>query len=143
MARATCGTITAAVIDRGPEYHRLINCGRWRKLRRAKLTAQPLCERCEESGRHTLATEVHHIRPAQSGRTPREMERLMYDPQNLRSLCHRCHVETHRELGKWHAVPRAVRLRRVKERTDRAIAKLFGGEEAEEGDGGERGGRFF
>ena len=47
------------------DYRRLIHSNRWIKLRRAKLTACPLCEDCKETGRITPATEVHHIKPVE------------------------------------------------------------------------------
>ncbi len=82
------------------DYRRLIGRNRWLKLRKAKLTAQPLCERCMESGRIRPATEVHHIVPVEDALTPAEKAGLMYDYRNLRSLCHDCHVQTHTEMGR-------------------------------------------
>lgn len=56
----------------------------------------------EVQGRRQLApaTEVHHIRPVEEGLTLREKEQLMFDPHNLRALCHECHVKTHTEMGR-------------------------------------------
>ncbi len=82
------------------DYKRLIARNRWLRLRKAKLTAQPLCERCKEEGRVTPASEVHHIVPVEDGLTLTEKEALMYDHRNLRSLCHDCHVKTHTEMGR-------------------------------------------
>lgn len=82
------------------DYRRLIHTAQWVRLRRAKLTAFPLCERCMEEGRLAPATEVHHIRPVEEGLTLREKEQLMFDPHNLRALCHECHVKTHTEMGR-------------------------------------------
>lgn len=82
------------------DYRRLIHTAQWVRLRRAKLTAFPLCERCREEGRLAPATEVHHIRPVEEGLTLREKEQLMFDPHNLRALCHECHVKTHTEMGR-------------------------------------------
>lgn len=83
------------------DYRRLIHTAQWVRLRRAKLTAFPLCERCREEGRLAPATEVHHIRPVEEGLTLREKEQLMFDPHNLRALCHECHVKTHTEMGRY------------------------------------------
>lgn len=69
-------------------------------MRRDKLTASPLCERCQQEGRLTPATEVHHITPVERGLTKSEKERLAFDPLNLRALCHHCHVLTHVEMGR-------------------------------------------
>lgn len=48
------------------DYIRMIHTARWLRLRRDKLTVQPLCERCEEEGRLAPATEVHHVLPVAS-----------------------------------------------------------------------------
>lgn len=63
----------------------------WDKLRKAKLTDQPLCEYCLPS-RITAATEVDHKTPKAKGGTD--------DWDNLASTCHTCHVDkTTRENG--------------------------------------------
>ena len=81
-------------------YIKQIHTNRWLRLRLAVLSAHPLCQRCEEEGRVSAATEVHHIRPVEEGTNGREKERLMFDPHNLRALCHNCHVLTHTEMGR-------------------------------------------
>lgn len=80
-------------------YRRMINSGRWLKLRKQKLSSNPLCEDCQEAGRMTAATEVHHVKPCESAKTVREMECLMFDYRNLRSLCHDCHVQEHKRMA--------------------------------------------
>lgn len=82
------------------DYIKLMHSTKWLRLRRDKLSDYPLCERCEEEGRITAATEVHHIVPVENGLTRREKERLAYDRHNLRALCHDCHVKTHTEMGR-------------------------------------------
>nr|DAP88195.1 MAG TPA: HNH endonuclease [Caudoviricetes sp.] len=84
---------------RTKEYSQLMNSRRWRRLRAAYLSAHPLCEDCEQQGRTTIATEVHHIRPIESaaGR-PGDMQELAFNPCNLRALCKACHIEAHRVL---------------------------------------------
>lgn len=82
------------------DYMRLISTARWRDLRRQKLTARPLCERCEAEGRLNFATEVHHITPVETGLSLRDKEALMFSYSNLQSLCHECHVRTHTEMGR-------------------------------------------
>ena len=82
------------------DYRRMIHSYRWLRLRRDKLSDFPLCERCEEEGRQTLAVEVHHVVPVEDGLTRQEKERLMFDYHNLRALCHDCHVKTHQEIGR-------------------------------------------
>ena len=68
-------------------------------MRAAYLSAHPVCEDCEQAGRTTIATEVHHIRPIESaaGR-PADMQELAFNPCNLRALCTACHMEAHRVL---------------------------------------------
>lgn len=82
------------------EYMQLMHRAEWVRLRRAKLTDSPLCERCRSEGRITPATEVHHITPVETAPTRRDKERLAYDPHNLQALCHACHVLTHTEMGR-------------------------------------------
>ncbi len=97
------------------DYKRLIHTRRWLTLRRHKLTAQPLCELCKEQGRTEAATEVHHIKPVEDGLSFREKETLMFDPHNLMSLCHACHVRVHTDMGRSgrkHARRRAEEQRR-------------------------------
>lgn len=102
-------------------YRKAIVSRRWREMRRRKLSAQPLCERCLSEGRLTPATEVHHIRPCEDAPTPTAQLRLLFDPHNLRSLCHRCHVETHIELGRSNK----ERTKRVAEAGLEAFKKAY------------------
>lgn len=85
---------------RDEEYTRLLNSTNWRRLRLRLLREHPLCSKCEREGRVTAATEVHHIRPVERGSNIKEKALLAYDPDNLETLCHACHVETHRQGGK-------------------------------------------
>lgn len=57
----------------------------WQKIRRAKISDCPLCERCEAAGRTTAATEVHHKQARQ------DAPHLELDYENLESICPRCH----------------------------------------------------
>ena len=82
------------------EYQKLIHTSRWLNLRRYKLSDHPMCERCEDLGRLAVATEVHHVIPVENGLTISEKERLMFDPTNLKALCHECHVRIHTDLGR-------------------------------------------
>lgn len=83
-------------MSRNPIYIKLINSGRWKKLRADKLTANPICEECETKGLSTPATEVHHLTEVESVPTAEAMEQLMFDYSNLESVCHSCHSEIHR-----------------------------------------------
>ncbi len=104
------------------DYRKLINTGRWRKLRRSVLTAHPLCERCYDEGYITPASEVHHRRPVEYGVDYAEKHRLMYDPGNLCALCHDCHVKVHTEMGR--SGKEAAR-RRNAEVVDAVINRFF------------------
>jgi len=64
---------------------------KWRKLRAAKLSADPLCEHCKPRGRIVPAVDVDHIREIHGRHDP---GRLRWD--NLQSLCKACHArKTH------------------------------------------------
>lgn len=80
------------------DYIRLISSVRWRKLRRDKLAKMPICERCQQEGKITPATEVHHIRPVETALTLWQKQSLMFDEHNLLSLCHDCHRLIHKEM---------------------------------------------
>lgn len=107
---------------RNEHYVKMIHTNRWQKLRRDILTSQPLCQRCLEEGLITAATEVHHIRPVEEALSAGERERLMYDPHNLRALCHSCHVRTHTELGR---CGKAATRKRNDKQVEDIIKKYF------------------
>ncbi len=56
----------------------------WRRLRRIKLQAQPLCEECLRENKTVKATMVDHIVPIKQGGAA-------LDLSNLQSLCGSCH----------------------------------------------------
>lgn len=105
------------------DYVQLIHTDRWLRLRRDKLTASPLCERCQQDGIITPATEVHHVTPVEDGLTYAAKVQLMFDPHNLRALCHACHVQTHTELGR---CGRAATKRRNAAQVAATLEKFFG-----------------
>lgn len=76
-------------------YRKIITSSKWRSLRAVKMAKNPLCEDCLLHGKTVIATEVHHVVPVESAHSVREMEMLAYDYNNLRSLCHECHQNTH------------------------------------------------
>lgn len=85
-------------MSRDKQYIALINSHRWHQLRHAQIVAEPLCEECKKNDRVTVATEVHHRTPVESGRNFEERQRLAYDPANLESLCRECHKAKHIRL---------------------------------------------
>ena len=65
---------------------------KWMEMRSLWLMQHPLCARCSEDGRVTLATEVDHILPLCKGGTDA--------PENLDSLCAEHHrAKTARDMG--------------------------------------------
>lgn len=71
-----------------PTSHQRGYDANWRKLRRQKLRANPLCEECERGGLVVVATMVHHILPIEEGGE-------VLDWDNLMSLCEICHDKKH------------------------------------------------
>lgn len=67
---------------------------RWKQKRRNILRRDGYeCQLCKRYGRHTPATEVHHIKHLE------DRPELAYANKNLISLCHRCHNKQHPEKG--------------------------------------------
>lgn len=86
--------------ERAAAYQKMINSSRWVTLRSVILADHPFCQNCKEKGVLKVATEVHHVRPVEDGLTQTDMQRLMFNEQNLRALCHDCHVAAHQDLGR-------------------------------------------
>lgn len=105
------------------QYRGMIQSRRWQLLRKSVLSCHPLCERCKARGEVTPATEVHHVTPVEYGVSRGDKERLMFDVMNLRALCHRCHVETHVEMGR---SGKAATRRILGERLAEINARLYG-----------------
>lgn len=67
---------------------------KWKKFRASILCRDGYrCKICARYGRMVSATEVHHIKHTD------EYPELVYDPQNLVSLCKSCHNRQHPEKG--------------------------------------------
>lgn len=105
-------------MSRSKEYQKLLNSKRWKELRAWKLQHFPLCERCEEEGFIVSAVDVHHIVPVESAdpNDQRAMERLAFDPNNLRSLCIPCHIKIHQEMRSHSKEKVAENKERARER---------------------------
>jgi len=65
--------------------HRFYSSDQWRRVRRSVLASNPLCVRCQERGRTTAATEVHHVVPRKTAPD------LAFETANLMPLCRACH----------------------------------------------------
>lgn len=79
------------------ERRKIYNSERWRRLRKIKFAADPLCEVCKKEGRITPAEDIHHIRSFMTGATPDQRYALAYDYDNLMSVCKKCHQRIHNE----------------------------------------------
>lgn len=80
--------------DRGSSKERGYDAT-WRRLRKMKLAAQPLCAQCSEAGTITPAEEVHHEKPI------RERPDLRLVLSNLVSLCKSCHSKITAQENGW------------------------------------------
>ena len=69
------------------EVRKIRNCREWRdRARPQQLFDFPYCQICDEkNGAQIPAVQVDHIVPLEVGGAP-------FDPENLQSLCKRCHV---------------------------------------------------
>ena len=63
---------------------------RWQKIRKAYLSRNPICNKCERKGRTTAADTVHHIIDIKNGGT--------HNLDNLMALCRDCHERVHGRL---------------------------------------------
>ena len=71
------------------EQQRFYDSAAWKKLRKLKLSINPLCERCEREGRTVLATIVHHKDYIREGGN------LLPTLEELESVCLSCHSREH------------------------------------------------
>lgn len=67
----------------------------WRDLRDWKRRKDPLCEVCRMRGRITPGSDIHHLETFTGAGDEAERDRLAYDPENLLTVCDRCHRELH------------------------------------------------
>jgi len=71
----------------------LYHSSSWKSLRITKLSANPLCQQCEQEGRITLATDVHHIQKFMNQATDEMKIAYFYDYNNLMAVCSKCHYK--------------------------------------------------
>ena len=93
----------------GKFYERMIQSREWRELRVEVLREHPLCQWCEQKGYVVPATDCHHLREVEKGRTEAEQRELMFSRSNVVALCHRCHADYHNQQ-RYHSTE-AVRQR--------------------------------
>jgi 5-methylcytosine-specific restriction endonuclease McrA len=97
-----------------PAYVNRLYGRRWRKISQAQIMRNPLCVRC---GRGAEVTD--HIKPHKGD------ESLFYDPQNMQSLCKRCHdAKTITEDGGAGLYPTRRDGRPVSEYNDKGSMRL-------------------
>ena len=81
------------------DLHRFYNSPSWKQLRKQVLEMDKYeCQRCNEQGRYSRATTVHHVNYVKNH--PELALEIYYMWQgkrkrNLLSLCHDCHEEIH------------------------------------------------
>lgn len=86
-------------MSRDKRYQRLLNSPRWWDVKRIVWQrAGGQCEQCRAEGYDTPGVDCHHLRPVESAHSLAEMERLCYDPRNVRLLCVPCHIKAHQDM---------------------------------------------
>ena len=76
---------------------------RWQKVRMAKITANPLCEWCNERP----AEEVHHIRPVA------KFPELAHAAINLICLCGKCHKGIESAAKRGVSMQKLIEMREI------------------------------
>ena len=71
------------------------NTNAWKQLRAKKLTEQPMCQLCQLNGMNNPATQVHHAMKFFDQDDEVNRWLLLLDPDNLVSVCDKCHKAIH------------------------------------------------
>lgn len=104
-------------MSRDKRYQRLLNDKRWLEVKRIVWQrANGLCEDCHKQGIIKAGVDCHHIIPVETATSIQEMERLCYNPDNIRLLCIQCHSNIHKGMGKG---TRKLAIERAKQRQER------------------------
>lgn len=104
-------------MSRDRNYQRLLNSKRWQEVKRIVWQrTNGLCEECKRQGIVRAGIDCHHIVPVETATSLHEMERLCYNPDNIRLLCIEHHSEIHKSMGKG---TRKLAIERAKQRQDR------------------------
>ena len=112
-------------MSRDKRYQSLLNSRRWMETKRIVWQrAKGLCEECARQGYVRAGKDCHHIIPIESSMTVAEMERLCFDPNNVRLLCIEHHIEVHRQM---HKGTKANRAERTEQRLSRFMDSVRGG----------------
>lgn len=81
------------------------NTARWQRLRKAKLSVEPLCQACKARGKLTSADTVDHVKPINDGGDP------FPSFDGLMSMCARCHNEKTAANDRQNSKPFARRIK--------------------------------
>ena len=81
VASGRCPVHTRTERTTRPPHDRWYRTKPWGRLRLDVLREQPFCVACRAEGRHTVATEIDHIRPHRGDR------QWFWNRQNLQGLC--------------------------------------------------------
>lgn len=66
----------------------------WKNMTKQQIQNVPLCQVCEIEGRITLAEHSHHL-ISFVGKSEEEKQQLAFNPDNIVSVCAKCHNEIH------------------------------------------------
>ena len=76
------------------DRQKIYQSAKWKKLRLAKLMANPLCEICLDKGIVRSAEDIHHKDSFLNYTGNKRLEKA-YDYNNLLSVCKECHSQLH------------------------------------------------
>ena len=77
------------------DRQKIYQSAKWKKLREAKLMADPLCQRCLAKGIIKPSVDIHHIDSFMNYTGNMRLQKA-YDYNNLESLCKECHSSEHK-----------------------------------------------
>ena len=83
------------VIDNVAKRREVYDSSLWRRIRKAKLREDPLCEVCSLENKITLGEDIHHLRSFLKAETIEERDQLAFDSNNLLTVCRKHHNEIH------------------------------------------------
>ena len=77
------------------EQNKFYDSKKWKRCREVYLSEHPLCERCLQAGRASIAEHVHHKIELNESNYKDPM--IALNPDNLEALCFDCHRKEHHE----------------------------------------------
>ena len=76
------------------DRQKIYQSAKWKKLRLAKLMADPLCELCLQNNKIVPAVDIHH-KDSFLNYTGNKRLDVAYNYNNLLSVCKECHSQLH------------------------------------------------